>query len=130
MEKITAHLGQEKFKTNIKTATNTLIADEPLELEGQDLGFSPKELLAAALGSCTIITLKMYANHKGWDLTDVKIDVTFDWIAETSKSVFTRKIELIGNLSNEQKDRLLKIADKCPVHKVLTNPTEIETSLI
>ena len=130
MEKITAHLGQEKFKTNIKTATNTLIADEPLELEGQDLGFSPKELLAAALGSCTIITLKMYANHKGWDLTDVKIDVTFDWIAETSKSVFTRKIELIGNLSDEQKDRLLKIADKCPVHKVLTNPTEIETSLI
>ena len=130
MEKITAHLGQEKFKTIINTATNTLIADEPLELEGKDLGFSPKELLTAALGSCTIITLKMYANHKGWDLTDVKIEVTFDWIAETSKSVFTRKIELIGNLSDEQKERLLKIADKCPVHKVLTNPTEIETSLI
>ena len=130
MEKITAHLGQEKFKTTITTATNTLIADEPLELDGKDLGFSPKELLAAALGSCTIITLKMYANHKGWDLTDVKIDVTFDWIAETSKSVFSRKIELIGNLSDEQKDRLLKIADKCPVHKVLTNLTEIETLLV
>lgn len=130
MEKINAHLGQEKYKTTIHTATNTLIADEPLELEGQDLGFSPKELLASALGSCTIITLKIYANHKGWDLTDVKIDVTFDWIAETSKSVFTRKIELIGDLTDEQKDRLLKIADKCPVHKVLTNPTEVETSLI
>ena len=72
----------------------------------------------------------MYANHKGWELTDVKIDVTFDWVAETSKSVFSRKIELIGNLTDEQKDRLLKIADKCPVHKVLTNPTEIETLLV
>ena len=130
MEKITAHLGQDKFKTTIKTATNTLIADEPLELEGQDLGFSPKELLTAALGSCTIITLKMYANHKGWNLTDVNIEVTFDWNNEETKSVFTRKIELIGNLTEEQKDRLLKIADKCPVHKVLMNPTEIETSFI
>ncbi len=130
MEKITAHLGQEKFKTTIKTATNTLIVDEPLELEGQDLGFSPKELLTAALGSCTIITLKMYANLKDWDLTDVKIDVTFDWDNEASKSKFTRKIELIGNLTEEQRERLLKIADKCPVHKVLMNPTEIETSFI
>ena len=130
MEKITAHLGQDKFKTTIKTGTNTLIADEPLELEGQDLGFSPKELLVSALGSCTIITLKMYANHKGWNLTDVNIEVTFDWNNETSKSVFTRKIELIGDLTEEQRERLLRIADKCPVHKVLMNPTEIETSFI
>jgi len=130
MEKINAHLGQEKYKTEIKSATNTLIADEPLDLEGQDLGFSPKELLASALGSCTIITLKMYANHKGWNLTDVNIEVTFDWSNEEMKSVFTRKIELIGNLTNEQRERLLKIADKCPVHKVLMHPTEIETSLL
>lgn len=130
MEKINAHLGLEKYKTEIKTATNALIADEPLELEGQDLGFSPKELLASALGSCTIITLKMYANHKGWNLTDVNIEVTFDWDNEASKSMFTRKIELLGDLTEEQRERLLKIADKCPVHKVLMHPTEIETSLV
>lgn len=130
MEKINAHLGQEKYKTEIKTATNVLIADEPLELEGQDLGFSPKELLAGALGSCTAITLKMYANHKGWNLTDVNIEVTFDWDNEASKSIFTRKIELMGDLTEEQRERLLKIADKCPVHKVLSNPTEIEIVLV
>lgn len=130
MEKINAHLGQEKFKTVIKSATNTLIADEPLDLEGQDLGFSPKELLASALGSCTIITLKMYANHKGWNLTDVNIEVTFDWDNETSTSKFTRKIELLGDLTEEQRQRLLKIADKCPVHKVLMNPTEVKTELV
>jgi len=130
MEKIHAHLGQGKFKTEIKTATNTLIADEPFELEGQDLGFNPKELLTASLGACTSITLKMYANLKGWNLTDVNIEVTFDWDNEASKSIFTRKIELIGDLTEEQRERLLKIADKCPVHKVLMNPTEVETSLI
>lgn len=130
MEKINAHLGQEKYKTEIKSTTNSLIADEPLDLEGQDLGFSPKELLASALGSCTIITLKMYANLKGWNLTDVNIEVTFDWNNEEMKSVFTRKIELIGDLTEEQRERLLKIADKCPVHKVLMNPTEIETKLV
>lgn len=130
MEIINAHLGQEKYKTEIKSATNTLIADEPLDLEGQDLGFSPKELLASALGSCTIITLKMYANHKGWNLTDANIEVTFEWDNEASKSIFTRKIELIGDLTEEQKERLLKIADKCPVHKVLMNPTEIETTFV
>lgn len=130
MEKINAHLGQEKYKTEIKSVTNTLIADEPFDLEGQDLGFSPKELLASALGSCTIITLKMYANHKSWNLTDVNIEVTFDWDNEASKSMFTRKIELLGDLTEEQRERLLKIADKCPVHKVLMNPTKIETSLV
>lgn len=130
MDKINAHLGQEKYKTEIKTATNSLIVDEPFELEGQDLGFSPKELLASALGSCTIITLKMYANHKGWNLTDVNIEVTFEWDNDASKSVFTRKIELIGDLTEEQRERLLKIADKCPVHKVLMHPTEVETTLL
>lgn len=130
MEKITAHIGTQNYKVDIQGSKKTLIIDEPAELGGQDLGFNPKELLAASLGACTSITLKMYANHKGWNLTDVKIDVTFDWDNEASKSIFSRKIELIGTLSDEQKDRLLKIADKCPVHKVLMHPTEIETMLV
>ncbi|MCG2611655.1 OsmC family protein [Flavobacterium sp. SM15] len=130
MEKISAHIGRQNYKVDVQGSKKTLIIDEPLELGGQDLGLNPKELLAASLGACTSITLKMYANHKGWDLTDVNIDVTFDWDKETSKSFFTREIELIGNLDDAQRERLLKIADSCPVHKVLMNPTEVETVLL
>lgn len=127
MEKITAHIGKQNYKVNAKGARQSLVIDEPLEVGGQDLGLNPKELLAASLGSCTSITLKMYANHKGWDLTDVNIEVTLDWNKETSTSSFTRKIELIGNLDDAQRERLLKIADSCPIHKILLNPTKIET---
>ncbi|WP_313806072.1 OsmC family protein [Flavobacterium sp.] len=130
MDKITAHLGSQNYKTEVKTATNTLIVDEPLDLGGEDLGFNPHELLAASLGTCTAITMKMYSDHKGWDLTDVKIDVTFEWIKEGNKSVFTRNIELIGDLDTTQRERLLKIANSCPVHKVLMNPSDVETMLI
>ncbi|MEW5675456.1 OsmC family protein [Flavobacterium enshiense] len=130
MEKITAHIGTQNYKVAVQGNSNTLIIDEPIELGGQALGVNPKELLAASLGSCTIITLKMYANHKGWDLTDVNIEVAFDWDKENSKSFFTRKIELIGNLDEAQRERLLKIADSCPVHKVLMNPTEVATTLV
>lgn len=130
MEKITAHLGTQNYKTEVKTATNSIIVDEPFDLGGEDLGFNPHELLAASLGTCTVITLKMYANHKGWDLKDVNIEVTFDWIKEENKSIFNRNIELIGNLDDTQRERLLKIANSCPVHKALINPTEITTSLL
>ncbi|KGO87190.1 OsmC family protein [Flavobacterium suncheonense] len=130
MEKITAHIGTQNYKVDVQGAKQTLIIDEPAELGGQDLGVNPKELLAASLGACTSITLKMYANHKGWDLTDVNIEVTFDWDKENSKSFFTRKIELIGNLDDTQRQRLLKIADSCPVHKVFMNPAEVTTVLV
>jgi putative redox protein len=129
MIKITARITKEKYKTEIKSATNTLIADEPKEAGGQDLGFAPRELLASSLGACTVITLRMYADRKGWDLTDAKVDVTFQWNEEKSKSVMTRKVALFGTLNDEQRDRLLKIANNCPLHKFLSNPIEIETSL-
>ncbi len=130
MEKITAHLGSQNYKTEVKTLNNSLVVDEPFDLGGEDLGFNPHELLAASLGTCTVITLKMYANHKGWDLKDVNIDVTFNWIKDENKSIFNRNIELIGNLDDVQRERLLKIANSCPVHKVLLNPTEITTTLL
>lgn len=129
MEKITAHIGAQNYKVDVRGEKQSLIIDEPKELGGEDLGLNPKELLAASLGACTSITLKMYANHKGWDLTDVNVEVTFDWDKETSKSVFSRKIKLIGTLDDIQRERLLKVADSCPVHKVLMNPTELESTL-
>ncbi len=129
MAKITAHIERELYKTEIKSATNTIIADEPTAKGGGDLGFAPKELLASALGACTAITLRMYADKKGWNLTDAKIEITFDWDEEKSKSVIHRKIALFGTLDDAQRERLLKVANGCPVHKILSNPIEIETLL-
>ena len=97
---------------------------------GKNLGFSPFELLAAALSACTAITVRMYADRKEWPLTDVNTDISVSWDRIKNKTVIQRKISFSGNLSDEQKDRLIQIANVCPVHKVLTNSIEINTSLL
>lgn len=129
MIEITAHIGTSLYKTEIKSTTNTIISDEPESTGGKDLGFAPKELLASSLAACTCITLRMYANRKGWTLTDIKVQVTFekDPIAHTSKMI--RNIQLFGNLDDVQTTRLLHIADRCPMHQILSNPIEIATEL-
>lgn len=128
MQKITAVIKNEKYKTEIRTESNVLIADEPVSLGGQGSGFAPRELLASSLGACTAITLKMYAERKGWDLQEAKVEVVFNWDKETSKSIIHRTIEFVGALDEEQKERLMVIANACPVHKMLTNPIEIVTA--
>lgn len=128
MATITAHIGTEHYRTEIKTETNVLIADEPQSLGGGDLGFSPDELLASALGACTSATLRMYADRKGWsNLTGVQVTVTFN--RGNDRSFITRDIVLQGELTEEQKTRLLDIANKCPVHRTLSNPIEISTTV-
>jgi putative redox protein len=129
MNKIVAHTGTELYKTEIKSPTHTIISDEPESNGGKDLGLAPKELLASSLAACTSITLRMYASRKGWDLTDVKVEVTFDTDSTENKFKIIRNIQLFGALDNDQKTRLLNIADKCPVHKILTNPIEITSEL-
>ena len=129
MIKITANIGTELYKTEVKTANNTIISDEPESAGGKDLGFAPKELLAASLAACTCITLRMYANRKGWDLTDIKVEVTFEKDPTENKSKIMRNIQLFGNIDEAQKARLLNIADRCPMHQILANPIEITTEL-
>lgn len=129
MGKIIASIGAELYKTEIQSETNFIISDEPESNGGKDLGFAPKELLASSLAACTCITLRMYANRKGWDLTDVKVEVTFETDSVENKFKIMRNIQLFGNLENDQKKRLINIADKCPIHKILTNPIEITTEL-
>ena len=129
MSKITAHTGNELYKTEIRSETNFIVSDEPESSGGKDLGFSPKELLAASLASCTGITLRMYANRKGWDLTDIIVEITFDTDSVDNKFKIIRNIILSGSLDDSQKARLLNIADKCPIHKIITNPIEITTEL-
>lgn len=129
MIKIVAHIGEELYKTEIESANNMIISDEPESNGGKDLGFAPKELLASSLAACTCITLRMYANRKGWDLTDIKVEVTFEKDPTENKSKMMRTIQLFGNLDDVQKARLLNIADRCPMHAILTNPIEITTEL-
>ncbi|CAM3462342.1 OsmC family protein [Aquirufa ecclesiirivi] len=108
---------------------NQLIADEPQELGGGNTGFSPDELLRAALAACTSATLRMYADRKGWDLQGVNLELDFVWDKDLSKTTIRREIHISGNLDDAQRERLLAIANLCPIHKVLSNPIEIITSL-
>jgi putative redox protein len=129
MEKVLAHLQQEPFITHISASGHKFVADEPLDIGGKDAGPTPNELLCSALAACTAITLKMYANRKNWDLQEVKVEVTFEKGSAPSASKMIRTIELIGALDPEQKERLLQIACQCPVHKTLSNPIEINSTL-
>lgn len=130
MAKVFASIGTALYKTEIKTATNSIIADEPLSAGGMDLGFSPEELLASALAACTCGTLRMYANRKGWlELTAIHVEVEFSRDVQQNVSQMNRKIEVIGDLNEEQKTRLLAIANKCPIHNTLTHTITIDTTL-
>ncbi len=128
MINVTANIGKEHYKTVIQSRTHTIFSDEAED--GTDTGFSPKELLAASLSACTSITLRMYADRKNWNLENVKVDVELDVNSETGISIFSRQILLTGNLSDEEKTRLLHVANACPVHKILSGTIQIDTSLI
>jgi putative redox protein len=129
MEKVivNALTKREKYKTLITSATNQLIADEPFDEGGTDLGFSPYELLAGALASCTSITLRMYVNRKEWNVDELKVEVQFLRDSATNSAKFQRSITYVGELEQNQLDRLIAIANACPVHKTLSGSIEIET---
>ena len=131
MTKITSSIKNENYKVEIKSPSgNIIIADEPTNLGGKDLGFSPMELLASALAACTSATLRMYANRKEWDLQEVKVEIDLEYIKEENKTVINRKMNFIGNLDEIQKSRLLTIANACPIHKILSNPIEINSKFV
>jgi putative redox protein len=119
----------EHYATHLYSTTNEIIADEPMTSGGKDKGFSPTELLAASLTACTSITLRMYADRKEWDLEKVEVNVNIEKNATENSTNIYREIKLFGNLTEEQKKRLLEIANQCPIHKTLTNPINIKTSL-
>ncbi len=128
MANITANIKNDLYKVTVTSETgNTILADEPMALGGLDLGLNPKELLVASLASCTLITLRMYTNHKKWDLKEVDINVTLHVDEVTNETIINRKLTFIGNLDDTQKQRLLAVANACPVHKILSNTTNIIT---
>jgi len=124
---VTAIIGRDHYRTEILASGKTIIADEPEELGGTDLGPAPGEFLMVSLASCTAITLRMYADRKKWDVSNIKVEVAFEKLE--FKSLFSLDVYLEGNLDDEQRQRLLQIAKSCPVHKTLANPIEINTNL-
>ncbi|MBI1770684.1 MAG: OsmC family protein [Bacteroidetes bacterium] len=125
MYKVTGHIGKDHYRAEIKSATNKIITDEPVDVGGQDLGLSPSEILASSLAACTYITVRMYADRKEWNLDEVLTNVILEKLE--GKSKFTRTVEFKGNLDDAQRNRLMAIANKCPIHQALTGPIEIET---
>jgi putative redox protein len=127
MDHASAFLDDAHYATKLSNQRQEIIADEPVELGGTDLGFAPNELLCSALAACTSITLRMYADRKSWPLESVRVDVELERDAQQNKTLIKRTVHLNGPLDEEQRARLLAIANQCPVHKILTNPIEIAT---
>jgi putative redox protein len=122
-------LDKSHYKTKVYAGGHFIYADEPEDLGGTDEGISPGALLLASLGSCTAITMRMYADRKNIALDAIKIELAICKEGEMSKSTtISRKIELLGQMDDAQRERLMQIADKCPIHKMLSNPITILTS--
>lgn len=115
------------YSTSVNVGRHALTADEPPALGGKDTGPSPYQLVLAGLGACTSITLKMYAQKKGWDLG--RVTVRLKIFREEQGERIERVIECSGALSDEQKSKVLEIAGKTPVTKTLLKGARIETSL-
>lgn len=124
---VIATIGKDSYKTELIVSGHRVIADEPEELGGTNLGPAPGEFLMIALASCSAITLRMYADRKKWNVEKIKVEVTYE--KAEYKTIFKREISFEGVLDEEQRKRMLEIANSCPVHKTLTNPIEIETTL-
>jgi putative redox protein len=107
------------FTHTIQLRDHQLIADEPRELGGDDEGPSPEELLAAALASCTAITMEMYARHKGWEIGTVEVEAQFTPAERGCPTRFGLVLRLPADLTDEQVESLRVIAAKCPIHRTL-----------
>ena len=127
------------FEQSITAGVHTFMSDEPAAAGGDDAAPTPYDLLLAALGACTSMTLRLYARRKNWPLerVDVRLAHTRNHVEDCAEcesgkqriEIIERSITLVGTLSEEQKARLLGIAEKCPVHITLTGKLEIRTTL-
>jgi len=137
--RVTARTGAEGFRTEIFANGFGMVADEPVQYGGTDEGPSPYEYLMAGLGACTTMTVQMYARRKGWSLKDALVRLSHHKIhaedcrdcesGEGKMDKFTRELEFSGELDEAQRQKLLEIAEKCPVHRTLTGVISIETTL-
>ena len=123
------HIGRDHYRMEVRTATLKLIADEPADNGGTGQGFSPHQLLAAALGTCTNATLRMYADRKEWPLEAVDTEVVITHGESVDITDIQLSIRFTGDLDEAQRARLLQIAKRCPIHRTLSGNITINTKL-
>jgi putative redox protein len=117
------------FSHRIEMGHHWITADEPEDHGGDDEGPSPQDLLAGSLASCTAITIEMYAKRKGWEIGEVTVDVDYEPAQRGSPTKFTMKVLLPKELPEEQRERLMQIAAKCPVHRTLEGEVMFDESV-
>ncbi|MEV6903113.1 OsmC family protein [Amycolatopsis sp. NPDC051372] len=137
---VVSETGEGRFTQHVTAGSFELVVDEPKSVGGDGSGPTPYDLLLGALGSCTAITLRMYADRKNIPLANVSVRLRHDRIhardcerCETEVGMIsriTREIELEGDLDDEQRARLLEIAEKCPVHRTLEHEIDVRTKLV
>lgn len=133
------HLGNENYKTTMTAGRHELISDEPISVGGEDMGPDPYDYLLMSLGSCTVITLKMYADRKKWPVDDIYVEMLHHKShaedcsdcdnPKTKIDKIEKEIIIKGDLEKDQLQRLMEISKKCPVHKTLLSEIDIETSI-
>lgn len=119
-----------RFQVEVKSGTSTFLVDEPAAAGGLGSGPNPYDLLSAALGSCTLMTVRLYADRKKLPLSRVRVTVTHHRSALEAHDVFAREILLEGELDETQKAKLMEIADRCPVHITLHRGSEVQTTIV
>ena len=110
---------REKYTHDVKAGDHMITVDEPVDQGGDDLGPSPQELLAAALASCTAVTMEMYAQRKGWNTDGLEVDVDYTPADRGCATRFSLVMRMPAHLSEEQVEKLRVIAAKCPIHRTL-----------
>jgi putative redox protein len=127
---VIANIGTEKYKVTIEWRNGTLIGDEPEQIGGKDLGPDPYTLLLSALAACTLSTLRMYIDRKGWDIANISVSANMFQSKENAlMTQFERQIIFTETITEDVKERLLIIAKKCPVSKILENNITINTAI-
>jgi putative redox protein len=119
-------ISRGKYEHEVRIREHRLTADEPEDIGGKDLGPAPEEILAASLASCTAITMQMYADRKGWDLTGMEVDCDYQPAERGRPTQFDLVLRLPESLSDEQVERLTVIAAKCPIHRTLEGEVTFE----
>ena len=125
---VNATLGSENYLVEIETTNHRIMVDEPKSIGGADRYPNPAQYLLSALASCTAITIKMYANNKGWNTGEISVDVKLKDVLSSGKShkKVVKTVHFENPLSNDQVDRLLTIGSKCPISKLLEQPIAME----
>lgn len=139
VRKVTVDDGAVRYSQTITAGRHVLRGDEPVDAGGSDTGPNPYELLLAALGSCASITVRMYADRKQWPLEGVHVELSYSGahaedsaVCDTETRMITdieMELSFVGDLSQQQLQRLLEIANKCPVHRTLTSRIQIRGTL-